>query len=141
MTEPVDLAIVRSLREQLHASESENRSLKGGGPGGTSGSMDIVDSKIAASEARTDTKFAELRSDLQRFATKQTVWGAVGTLGGLLLAVAAFAGDRFDAGISTSGAIASVTAEQRKRDEAQDRKFDEILRRLPPAKAETADRR
>jgi hypothetical protein len=133
------LALVRTLREQKDALESENRALKMGGPGGTSGGMDNVDAKIAAAEARTDTKFAELRGDLQRFATKQTVWGAAGTIVAIILAVLAFGGDRFDAGVSSSALIASYTEAQSKRDAAQDQKFDEILRRLPSNKADPAE--
>jgi hypothetical protein len=86
--------------------------------------MDTVDSKIAAAEARTDTKFAELRGDLAKFATKGTVWAAAGTLGGSVLAV------------SASSAVAPFVAAQRERDAAQDKKLDEILSRLPPAKAD-----
>jgi hypothetical protein len=100
--------------------------------------MDSVDSKIAAAEARTDTKFAELRGDLQRFATKQTVWGAAGSIVAILLAVMAFAGDRFDAGMSASDVIATYTEAQRKRDAAQDEKLDEILKRLPPPQVSPA---
>jgi len=96
--------------------------------------MDMMDAKIAASEARTDTKFAELRGDLSKFATKQTVWGAVGTAVAIGLAVAAFAGDRFDGGMSVGGVINAVQLGQKERDAAQDRKLDEILERLPPAK-------
>jgi hypothetical protein len=139
------LALVRSLRNQKTALETENKTLKKGGPGGTSGGMDVVDSKIAAAEARTDTKFAELRGDLAKFATKGTVWTAVGTLGGtilaVMLAVAAFGGDRFDAGMSASSAFAPFAAAQRDRDAAQDKKFDEILRRLPPAKVDPAEKK
>ena len=134
------LAIVRKLREQNVELATENKSLKHGGSGGTFGGMDNVDAKIAAAEARVDTKFAELRGDLSNFATKGTVWGAVGTAVAIGLAVAAFGGDRFDAGMSSQSAVAALTEEQRNRDEAQDKKFDEILARLPPTKAVPADR-
>ena len=133
-----EFTFVRKLRSQNVALEAENRTLKQGGPGGTSGGMDTVDSKIAAAEARVDTKFAELRGDLARFATKNTVWGAVGTAVGTLiavmLAVLAFGGDRFDAGLGASGLLAPYVEAQRKRDNAQDEKLDEILRRLPSSK-------
>lgn len=136
------LALVRTLRQQNDALGAENRTLKHGGPGGTSGGMDVVDSKIAAAEARTDTKFAELRGDLAKFATKETVWAAAGALGGTILAVmlalAAFGGDRFDAGMSATGVLAPFAEAQRERDAAQDQKLDEILRRLPPAETRAA---
>jgi hypothetical protein len=135
-----ELALVRRLNDESSDLAAQVRALKKGGPGGTSGGMDTVDSKIAAAEARTDTKFAELRGDLAKFATKGTVWAAAGTLGGtilaVLLAVLAFGGDRFDAGMSASSAVAPFVAAQRERDAAQDKKLDEILSRLPPAKAD-----
>lgn len=116
--------------------------LFGGGGGGTSGGMDAVDAKVAAAEARTDTKFAELRRDLDQFATKGTVWkgvastiAAVVTAVGVLLAVLAFGGDRFDAGVVAGGALAPYAEQQRSRDTQQDRKLDEILRRLPAPSA------
>ena len=112
--------------------------LKHSGGSGTSDGMDTVDAKIAAAEARTDTKFAELRGDLKDFATKTTVWQAVGTIIvsvlGVLLAVLAFGGDRFDGGLSVGGIISQVQGEQKARDQAQDAKLDEILKRLPPSK-------
>ena len=142
---PTDqLALVRKLRDEAAMLDAENRALKHGGSGGTFGGMDNVDAKIAAAEARVDTKFAELRGDLAKFATKETVWAAAGTVGGtilaVLLAVAAFGGDRFDAGMSSQSAVAALAQEQRNRDEAQDKKFDEILARLPVTKAVPADR-
>lgn len=133
MTEPQpdQLALVRRLNDERADLAAQVQALKTGGPGSTSGGMDSVDAKISAAEARVDTKFAELRGDLQRFATKGTVWGAAGTIVALLLAVAAFAGDRFDAGMSSSSAVASFSEAQRQRDAAQDQKLNEILRRLP----------
>lgn len=108
--------------------------LFGGGGGGTLPPMEALDAKIAAAEARTDTKFAELRGDLAKFATKNTVWGAVGTALAIGLAVAAFAGDRFDSGMSVASTVQTITTEQRERDASQDQKLDEILKRLPPAR-------
>lgn len=121
------LALVRSLKREREALALENRSLKHGGGDGTSSGMDSVDAKIAAAEARTDTKFTELRGDLKAFATKNTVWGAAGSLFLGVLAVLAFAGDRFDAGIGQ----ADTRQAQLERDQRQDAKLDEILKRLP----------
>ncbi|HEX8214569.1 MAG TPA: hypothetical protein VF582_03755 [Allosphingosinicella sp.] len=82
--------------------------LKGGGGGGTSRGMDnaLIDSKIAASEARTDTKFAKLEGKLDLIlervetvkeqstdarsearATRRTVIGTGVSLGALLIAI------------------------------------------------------
>lgn len=49
---------------ERHAEESA-KELKGGGGGGTFEGMEVVDAKIAAAEARTDTKFAELLGELR----------------------------------------------------------------------------
>ncbi|MBW6531903.1 hypothetical protein KZ820_14270 [Sphingomonas sp. RRHST34] len=108
--------------------------------------MDAVDAKVAAAEARTDTKFAELRRDMDSFATRSTVWkgvastiAAIVTAVGVILAVIAFGGDRFDAGMSAGGSIAPIVEQQKARDAAQDEKLDEILRRLPqPAPTKSA---
>lgn len=78
--------------------------------------MDTVDAKIAAAEARTDTKFAELRADLKDFATKSTVWQAAATIIAVVLAAIAFGGDRFDAGIG----MADTQQKQLQRDQQQD---------------------
>ncbi|MEH3047986.1 hypothetical protein [Sphingomonas adhaesiva] len=124
------LAMVRTLRAHNERLEAEVNRLKSSDGGGMLPPMDTVDAKIAASEARTDTKFAELRGDLSRFATKGTVWGAMGTALGIVLAVAAFGGDRFDAGMTVKDAVQASVADQRARDASQDRKLDEILKRL-----------
>lgn len=112
--------------------------LKEGGGGGTLPPVEIVDAKIAAAEARTDTKFAELRGELKLLPTKATVWGAVATGVALILAALAFAGDRFDTGMSIGAQTQTIVSEQHKRDDAQDKKLDEILRRLPKPEAAPA---
>lgn len=116
--------------------------LFGGGGGGTSNDMEALDAKIAAAEARTDTKLSELGRVLDKVATKSdiaasqaatrsSIWTSIGVALGLILAVLAFAANRFDAGITAGGALAPYAAKQQQRDAAQDKKFDEILRRLP----------
>ena len=114
--------------------------LFGGGGGGTSGGMDSVDAKIAAAEARTDTKFAELRGDLAKFATKGTVWGAMATALGIILAVAALSTNRFDAGMTVRSTTQSIVDDQKRRDQDQDHKLDEILKRLPEPASKKTDR-
>lgn len=113
--------------------------LRGNGGGGRLPPVDATDAKISAAEARTDTKFAELRRDLDQFATRETVWrgvasviAAIVTAVGIILAVLAYGGDRFDAGVGAGGALAPYAEQQRSRDDQQDKKLDEILRRLPP---------
>lgn len=114
----------------LGALEEPELPLQFGGGGGTSGGMDIMDAKIAAAEARTDTKFAELRSDLKDFATKGTVWGAVASgvvaILGVLVGLIAFGGDRFDAGLG----MADVRQAQAERDAKQDQAVKDINAKL-----------
>lgn len=124
----ISLALLEKRYAEL---TSEDARLKTGGGGGTSDGMDTVDAKIAASEARTDTKFAELRGDINtQFAelrmqlahmpSKNTLWAAVGTgaaaVLGVLLAIIAFGGDRFDAGMG----VADQRQAQLQRDQKQD---------------------
>ena len=134
-----------TMAERADDIRGQVRSLFPGTPGlpnhdgrGTSDVVDATDAKIAAAEARTDTKFAELRRDMDAFATRGTVWkgvastiAAIVTAVGVVLAVMAFGGDRFDAGVGAGGALAPYAEQQRTRDAMQDRKLDEILRRLP----------
>lgn len=94
-------------------------------------SDELTDAKIAAAEARTDAKFAELRGDFSREFTEikttlthmpstLTIWGASFTVAvsviGILLAVIAFGGDRFDAGLG----MADVRQAQAEKDKKQD---------------------
>lgn len=61
-----DKVSLEFLRRQLQGlKDLPERGLKGGGGGGTSQGMDVVDAKIAAAEARTDTKFAEVVGELR----------------------------------------------------------------------------
>ena len=119
--------------------------LHGGGGGGTSDGMEAVDAKIAAAEARTDTKLSELGRALDKLATKDdvttsqastraSIWTAIGVSLGIILAVLAFAANRFDAGVSSGSALAPYASAQQQRDRDQDKKLDEILRRLPAKK-------
>ena len=134
-------SLLTDLSEARRANR-DDRPLQGDAGSGTFPPMDAVDAKIAAAEARTDTKFAELRADLQGLPTRadmqanatslrNNVWGAALTALAITLAVIAFGGDRFDAGMGAGSAVAPVVEQQKARDAAQDRKLDEILSRLP----------
>lgn len=97
--------------------------LSGGGGGGTFGPMvpikDYVDKADEAVETRLGAK-------LEKLSTKQTVWAAVATILGVLLAVLAFGGDRFDAGLS----LAAQQQVQAARDNEQDRALRAIDQKL-----------
>lgn len=120
----------RELTEANNELRRQMETLKQNSPSGTSGNMDTVDAKIAAAEARTDTKFAELRGDLKDFATKGTVWGAVASgvvaILGVLVGLIAFGGDRFDAGLG----MADVRQAQIERDAKQDAAVNDINGKL-----------
>ena len=128
----------------FRARDEQTSTLPNTGGGGTLPPVDVIDAKIAAAEARTDTKFAELRGDMaERFgrldaelAKKPSTGALVGTaiaIVAVLLAALAFAANRFDAGVSAGGALAPYVTAQQQRDNAQDAKLDQILDRLPPA--------
>lgn len=134
--EAVDL---RLLQSQYEKQKAELDQLKSGGGGGTFTGMDTIDAKIAASEARTDTKFEALRADLKDFATKGTVWQAAATVIAVVLAAIAFGGDRFDAGMG----MADVRQAQMQRDAEQDasvqsieKKIDQLIAASEPAPTE-----
>lgn len=88
--------------------------------------MDMIDAKVAAAEARVDTKFEQLRGDLKDFATKATVWQAAATIIAVVLAAIAFGGDRFDAGMG----LADKQAVQIERDAKQDQDVAGINQKL-----------
>lgn len=114
--------------------------LKGGGGGGTLPPVvpikEYVDKADEAVESRLNAKLDKLPT---MDALRANIWGAALTILGVLLAIAAFAADRFDGGMSAGGLMDRYTSAQRERDAAQDKKLDEILRRLPqPAPTKSA---
>lgn len=96
---------------------------------------DYVDQKFETERAKTDARFAEVLTEIRLLRlssiTKWQFFGglgtAVATILGVLLAVLAFAGDRFDAGINMSDDLTRIQAEQAERDAAQDARLDQIL--------------
>jgi hypothetical protein len=119
------LAIVRQLREQTRVLKEENDVLKGGGGGGTSGGMDtaLIDAKIAASEARTDTKFAKLEGKIdilverstdartEARTTRRTVIGTGLSVAALLVAIFTLYSNSFTLG-SRVDEVARIEARQ-----------------------------
>ncbi|MFK3847898.1 hypothetical protein ACI2J5_00160 [Agrobacterium pusense] len=84
--------------------------LQGGGGGGTFDGMEVVDAKIAAAEARTDAKFAEMmgelkamRADLSHMPSTITMIGTIGAFTGVMisivLALFALSGQMFGIGM------------------------------------------
>ena len=88
------------------------QTLQFGGGGGTSGPMDPSVSIKDYVDARDEAIETRLFAKLDTIPTKSTIWGAVGVIIGTMLAVLAFAGDRFDGGISAGGIVSQVKDEQ-----------------------------
>lgn len=74
---------------------------------------DYVDARDDALRSHVDAEFSKLRADLKSIPSKGTIWGAVATGVGLLLAVLAIAGDRFDGGFSAAGVFAEQTEQNK----------------------------
>ena len=96
---------------------------------------DYVDQKLETERLRTDSRLAEVLTEIKLLRlstiTKWQFFGglgtAVATILGVLLAVLAFAGDRFDAGINMSDDLTRIQSEQVERDAAQDARLEQIL--------------
>lgn len=133
------------IRGAENATDQERRpTLKSGGGGGTFDGMELVDAKIAAAEARTDAKFAELlgelksmRAETSHLPSTSTMVSAVGLSViagvGVVLAALAFGGDRFDGGVAVGQAGAEAkTALDRviAENEAQTRQIEQVSQQL-----------
>jgi hypothetical protein len=105
---------------------------------------DYIDAKVDAVRAQNDARFAEVLANVSVLSSKidalpspvsiWQIWGVALSTLGLAIAIAAFASDRFDGGISASAVVdqatSQITANQAKRDAAQDAKLDLILEKL-----------
>ena len=127
-------AKIAAVEDALNPYEPE-LPLHGGGGGGTSGPMVPIKDYIDKADEAVETR---LTAKLDKLSTKGTVWAAVATILGVMLAVLAFAGDRFDAGLGLYSQVAAQSVRDRSQDEVMrriDRKLDQIIvgQRLPPA--------
>lgn len=97
-----------------------------------------IDAKSDAVRAQNDARFAEVLTELRLIretsVTRKEMWSATGTgvavVLGTLLAALAFAGDRFDAGITLSPALQEARNEQATVDGKQDEKLDLVIEQL-----------
>lgn len=94
---------------------------------------EYVDAQDNAIESRVNTK-------LDRLPTKGTVWGAVATGIGLLLALLAFGGDRFDGGVGASGLLRDQAERQAEIDSKQDAQLQLMDDKLDILIQQTADK-
>lgn len=118
--------------------------LKGGGGGGTFDGMELMDAKIAASEARTDTKFAEVLGELRSMRAQTshlpttgamiaTVIASTAAAVSLIVGVLALGGDRFDGGVSVgqAGVEAKIALDRViNENEAQSRQIEQVSQQL-----------
>lgn len=81
-------------------------------------------------DARDDAVESRLKQLLHSIPTKATVWGAVATGIGTLLAILAFGGDRFDGGVGASGLLRTQAERHAAIDSAQDSKLELIDQKL-----------
>lgn len=139
--------IIRAFPAKAPAPPPE-QALKSGGGGGNYIGMEpatreYVDLKLEAALSRLEGKFDLLNQRMSDLEKRMPSWWSI--LGAVMIGVAtvlaalAFAGDRFDGGIS----LADQRQEQLERDRQQDetlRRLDEIITRLnaPSASPSTA---
>lgn len=109
-----------ALLEKLGAKADQAvERLKTGGGDGTSGDMSLVDAKIAAAEARTDTKFAQVLARLDAIekstsGLRLNVWLAAATALGLGIAAMAFGASQFGNGVMVTSAAVQDAAEAKR---------------------------
>lgn len=106
--------------------ETRERALKFGDGDGTSGGMDVLDAKIAAAEARTDTKFAALTGKLDLMNSRLdgikdatsglsfNTWLAAGSAVGVVLAAMAIGVSQFGNGVMVTTAAVNDAAEAKR---------------------------
>jgi hypothetical protein len=141
MPEPIDLGPYRQQKRPTP--------LHGGGGGGTFDGMSIVDAKIAAAEARTDTKFAELVGELRvierstngiKATTVLTGISVVAVVAAILSWGTAMFGTGMDA--QTVADRAAVSVEMRMTEQLQTSiaRYEEMTTRLDIISSENAER-
>jgi hypothetical protein len=141
-----NLATWKAMQKKHRAQKAKSsRALKSGDGGSTSDDMiplkDYVDSRDDAVESRLTQK-------LDKLSTKGTVWAALATGVGIMLAVWAIGGDRFDSGLSISPAFQEAAMKQGAVDNQQDAniakvnaKLDILIDRTAPENAnQTAEK-
>jgi hypothetical protein len=105
--------------------------------GGSGGGRGPVDPKVSMKDyvdARDDAIESRLSAQLDKLPTaasmRNNIWGAALTVLGILLAILAFGGDRFEAGMSVSPQIVAGQQAQRKTDDSQDARLEMMDRKL-----------
>lgn len=109
----------------------------GGGGDGIDQSVSIKDYV----DARTDAVESRINLKLSGLATKGSVWGAAGTVLGIILAVLAFGSDRFNGGLSVSLVVAEAQKAQAETDKKQDAQLAVMNDKLDILIKQTAGKR
>ncbi|WP_155987332.1 hypothetical protein [Paracoccus pantotrophus] len=104
---------------------------------------DYIDRSMDAVRAQNDARFDKVLNEIKSLEFKvdaikadaitwKGVWGAAAAttvaVAGLVLAVLAISGDRFDGGMAASSVVSSVISRQEERDRRQDEILGEILK-------------
>jgi len=98
--------------------ESLGRGLQSGGGGSTYLGMEaLIDAKVAAAEARTDAKFAQVLAkldsmDKQGSNTRSTVWQAAFAIMGLIVALVALAATIVPSAFSTGANMREMARDE-----------------------------
>lgn len=108
---------VHYLGYEIEEERTPAPAFSGGPP--TGGDMSIIDAKIAASEARTDTKFAQVLARLDNIdertkGLKANIWLATATAIGLVFAALAFGVGQFGNGVMVTTATIQDSVQARK---------------------------
>ncbi len=98
---------------------------------------DYIDARDDAVESRINARLDQLPTTE---AVRNNIWGAAITVIGLLLGVAAFAGDRFDGGLNASSILEANQKAQAEIDKGQDAKLELMDQKLDILIKQTAEK-
>ncbi len=92
-----------------------------------------VDANMRAVKAENSASFAQLGAKIDAIPISPNIWQILAAPAATavgIFSILAFAGDRFDGGISAYGLLDEYRAEQIERDRTQDARLDRILNTL-----------
>lgn len=127
----------QKINRPILSSEEPELPLYGGGGNGPMDTQITIKDYI---DARDDAVESRIAQQLDKLPTKGTIWGAVATGIGILAALLAYGGDRFDGGVTVSPTIAKMQTEQKTRDDAQDTQMKLVEQKLDLIIKQTASK-
>lgn len=134
MTAPEHMSVDTSKLDEWNQMQADRAAASSNEPelplygGGGSGPVDSATKDYV--DARDDAVESRLGRQLDKLATKSTIWAAVATGIGILAALVAYGGDRFDGGVSVSPTMAKIQTEQVERDKKQDAQLELIEQKI-----------